>query len=75
MLVDAHCHAHAFSDGELRRFSEIRIIAVSEDLESSRRTINLSRRFNNITPFIGIHHGILSLCRRRKLKRYLDFLG
>ena len=55
MLIDAHCHAHAFSDAELGEFSKIRIIAVSEDLESSRRTINLSKRFNNITPFIGIH--------------------
>ena len=74
MLVDAHCHAHAFSDGELRRFSEIRIIAVSEDLESSRRTIDLSKRFNNIIPFIGVHPWSLESISTKELEETLRLL-
>ena len=74
MLVDAHCHAHAFSDAELREFSEIRIIAVSEDLESSRRTIDLSKRFNNIIPFVGIHPWDLGSISEKELKEVLEIL-
>jgi len=74
MLVDAHCHAHAFSDAELREFSEIRIIAVSEDLESSRRTIDLSKRFNNIIPFIGIHPWDLESISEKELEEVLKIL-
>ena len=74
MLVDAHCHAHAFSDAELREFSEIRIIAVSEDLESGRRTIGLSKRFNNIIPFIGIHPWDLESISEKELEEVLKIL-
>ena len=74
MLVDAHCHAHAFSDAELREFSEIRIIAVSEDLESGRRTIGLSKRFNNIIPFVGIHPWNLESISEKELEEVLEIL-
>lgn len=74
MLVDAHCHAHAFSDAELREFSEIRIIAVSEDLESGRRTIGLSKRFNNIIPFVGIHPWNLKSISEKELEEVLEIL-
>jgi len=74
MLVDAHCHAHAFSDAELREFSKIRIIAVSEDLESSRRTIDLSKRFNNIIPFVGIHPWNLESISEKELEEVLEIL-
>ena len=74
MLVDAHCHAHAFSDAELREFSKIRIIAVSEDLESSRRTIDLSKRFNNIIPFVGIHPWDLESISEKELEEVLEIL-
>ena len=74
MLVDAHCHAHAFSDMELKEFSKIKIIAVSEDIESSRKTIDLSKRFDNIIPFIGIHPWNLESMSARELKGVLRSL-
>ena len=74
MLVDAHCHAHAFSDMELKEFSKIKIIAVSEDIESSRKTIDLSKRFHNIIPFIGIHPWNLESMSARELKGVLRSL-
>jgi len=48
MLVDAHCHLH-----EIGRKYNFIIIAVSDDLESSRRTISLAGE--NVIPCIGIH--------------------
>lgn len=74
MLVDAHCHAHAFSDMELKEFSKIKIIAVSEDIESSGKTIDLSRRFDNIIPFIGIHPWNLESTSARELEEVLKSL-
>ena len=74
MLVDAHCHAHAFSDMELKEFSKIKIIAVSEDIESSGKTIDLSRRFDNIIPFIGIHPWNLESMSARELEEVLRSL-
>ena len=74
MLVDAHCHAHAFSDMELKEFSKIKIIAVSEDVESSGKTIDLSRRFDNIIPFIGIHPWNLESTSARELEEVLRSL-
>ena len=74
MLVDVHCHAHAFSDMELKEFSKIKIIAVSEDVESSRKTIDLSRRFDNIIPFIGIHPWNLESTSARELEEVLRSL-
>jgi len=74
MLVDAHCHAHAFSDMELKEFSKIKIIAVSEDVESSGKTIDLSRRFDNIIPFIGIHPWNLESMSARELEEVLRSL-
>ena len=74
MLVDAHCHAYAFSDRELKEFSEIRIIAVSEDIKSSEKTIELSKRFDNIIPFVGIHPWNLEFISMKEIEKTLRFL-
>jgi len=56
MLIDAHCHAHALDEEVLRRVeNRIILIAVSEDLESSLKTLSLIEKFENIMPFIGVH--------------------
>ncbi len=57
-LLDAHCHLHEYSDDEISEFVEklgIAIIAVSDDLESSNRTLELSKRFSRIIPALGMH--------------------
>ncbi|MGC9103779.1 MAG: TatD family hydrolase [Candidatus Methanodesulfokora sp.] len=48
MLVDAHCHLH-----EIGKSYDFIIIAVSDDLESSRKTLSLAGE--NVIPCIGIH--------------------
>ncbi|MEM2203066.1 MAG: TatD family hydrolase [Sulfolobales archaeon] len=57
-LYDAHCHLHEFSDLEIERFitSGYVIIAVSDDLGSSLRTLDIYRKYtNNVIPCIGLH--------------------
>ncbi len=56
MLIDAHCHAHSLAEEDLRRLEDkMIIIAVSEDLESSLKTLSLTEKFENIVPFLGVH--------------------
>ncbi len=55
MLTDAHCHLAEFEDEELERMEGILVAAVSEDVESSRRTLNLARRRRGTLAFVGIH--------------------
>jgi TatD DNase family protein len=57
-LYDAHCHLHEFEDGEIEGFVEngYVILAVSDDLDSSRRTLELSKRYwLSVIPCLGIH--------------------
>jgi len=54
-LVDAHCHLHEFPDKEIEKYQRYRIIAVSDDLESSLRTLKIAKKFRNVTPCIGLH--------------------
>jgi len=57
-LYDAHCHLHEFSDPEIERFitNGYVIIAVSDDLSSSIRTLGIYRKYtNNVIPCIGLH--------------------
>jgi Mg-dependent DNase len=56
MLYDAHTHLHEFLDSRVEEFTkEIVIVGVSDDYPSSRRTLELAERFNNIVPCVGIH--------------------
>jgi len=55
--LDSHCHLHEFSDEEIESFSEldISIVAVSDDLPSSRRTLELAKRIDWVIPALGLH--------------------
>ncbi|MCS7140462.1 MAG: TatD family hydrolase [Candidatus Nezhaarchaeota archaeon] len=55
MYFDAHCHLHEFSEGEVKDFKDFVIVAVSDDLESSIKTIELAKRYLNVLPCVGIH--------------------
>jgi TatD DNase family protein len=68
MLIDAHCHAHALDEEVLRRIEDRTIvIAVSEDLESSLKTLGLTEKFENIMPFIGVHPWSLEEITRQEI--------
>ncbi|MFB6491228.1 MAG: TatD family hydrolase [Thermoproteus sp. AZ2] len=53
MLVDSHCHCHEFKDEELAEFRGIGLVAVSDDLQSSKRTLAL--KAIGVYPCLGIH--------------------
>ncbi len=49
MLIDAHVHYHELE----RSYDDMMILAVSDDLESSRKTLSLARR--TVLPCVGVH--------------------
>ncbi len=57
--IDAHSHLHEFSDEDIQRILEaldILVVAVSDDLESSRRTLQLAREYpGRVKPCVGLH--------------------
>ena len=58
MLVDSHIHLYEYSDeviDKLCRNSNYLYLAVSDDYESSLRTLSLASRCSNVIPAIGIH--------------------
>lgn len=55
--TDAHCHAHEIPEDELTSYQdefEV-IVAVSDDLKSSLRTVALAGKFKYIKASVGIH--------------------
>jgi len=55
LLIDAHSHAYDLPRKELEKYRSMRIVSVSEDLESSLKTLSVAEEFPNIIPFIGVH--------------------
>lgn len=56
VYVDAHCHLHEYSDSEVGELVKNTLIfAVSDDYESSKRTVELAEKVDNIIPGVGIH--------------------
>ncbi len=59
VFVDAHCHLHEYDDKtitEILKSQEIVIVAVSDDYQSSLRTISLAERNQDkVKPCLGLH--------------------
>jgi len=57
LYVDAHTHFYEYSDNQISAYSKIGIIflGVSDDIESSMKTIELSKVYQNLIPCIGVH--------------------
>jgi len=55
LLIDAHSHAYDLPRRELEKYRSMRIVSVSEDLESSLKTLSIAEEFPNIIPFVGVH--------------------
>lgn len=59
LYYDMHCHLDEFSDKEIEglfdAIKDLRIVAVSEDLKSFNRVVDLSERFPNVVPCAGFH--------------------
>jgi len=57
LILDAHCHLHEFEDPEIEKIvsEDFVVFAVSDDSRSSLRTIELSKKYRRVVPFIGVH--------------------
>lgn len=59
-LYDMHCHLHEFSDAEIAEMLEsmkgLKVVAVSEDVKSFNRTLDLASSFGGrVVPCAGFH--------------------
>jgi TatD DNase family protein len=59
LIVDVHCHLYEYSRDYIEKlFSKMRdlvVVAVSDDYESSLRTLDLARRYKRVIPCLGLH--------------------
>lgn len=53
-LFDAHCHLHEYDVKEAEEFDMI-IVAVSDDYESSLRTLRMAEEIDGVVPCVGVH--------------------
>ena len=54
-IVDAHCHLHEYTDEKVEFYaSKYVLVAVSDDLESSLRTVELAERYG-VYCCVGVH--------------------
>ncbi len=58
--IDAHCHLYEYDINDIGNIvKDTLVFAVSDDFDSSNKTISISKRFNNIFPGIGIHPWVI----------------
>ncbi len=83
VIIDSHIHLHEYGD-EVSRYCGskcLRLIAVSDDLESSKHTIELGKRCWNVVSAVGIHPWSISegadkyLNQVLELAREVQFIG
>jgi len=58
MFIDSHVHMHEYSEDEIMKYCSMTdyvFLAVSDDYESSLKTLDIARRCSNVIPAIGIH--------------------
>ncbi len=69
-LVDVHCHLYEFKRTDIDDFKDMLILAVSDDYESSRKTLELADEYSNVIPAVGLHPWLLSEVNpKEELKR------
>jgi len=83
VFIDSHVHLYEYGD-EVSRYCgnhHLRLIAVSDDLESSIKSVDLGRKCWNVIPAVGIHPWNIgkgaegSLTRVLELAREVPFIG
>ena len=76
-LLDAHCHLHEYEETAVHSFIEdlgIAIIAVSDDYESSLRTLEISKRYKHVIPALGMHPWEVSAERMDEVNSIIELV-
>ncbi len=78
-IVDMHCHLHEFIEeyglDELDRYREgYVIVAVSDDLESSIKTLEIASQYSFVKPCIGIHPWSIGEASIDDLERIIELI-
>ncbi len=57
MYVDVHAHLYEYSRDELEKHvsDDMVLVVVAEDYESSKKSLELARSYDNIVPCVGLH--------------------
>lgn len=66
--VDSHVHAHEYEEGYISGLNKFIMIAVSDDLESSKKTISLSSKYDFLKPCVGIHPWKIAEANKETIK-------
>lgn len=75
LYVDAHCHVYGLGKDRLREIlKETVIVGVAEDLETSKKVIELSGQFSGIIPMIGLHPWKADSVNEGELKEILSLV-
>lgn len=53
-FADVHCHAHELGS-RVSDYAEILVVGVSDDYESSLKTLELAESHGNLVPALGVH--------------------
>ncbi len=73
-MFDAHAHVYEYSLEELEKIKDIKVICVTEDLESLKKSLELAERFDNLIVFAGIHPWNYKLANEKYLKKFEEFI-
>jgi TatD DNase family protein len=68
LYFDAHCHLHEFNEKEIEELREYVIAAVSDDVESSKKTMKLAQELENVVPCFGIHPWVVDKASMRSVR-------
>ncbi len=71
-IVDAHCHLHEFQDVTIEKIcTRYTIVAVSDDEQSSLRTLKLAEKYETVIPCVGIHPWMIDKVTSEEIERTL----
>ncbi len=74
--IDMHNHGHELSEDIILRFKDDYIlVVVSDDLETSHKTIELSKKYNFIKPCIGIHPWNIEEASKEDLVKVIEIIN
>jgi len=76
VIIDSHIHLHEYGN-EVDKYCGnmcLRLVAMSDDFESSKHTVELGRRCRNVVPAVGIHPWSISEGADRYLNQVLELI-